>query len=131
VTRGQLTVSKGNGFFGRRRTVTVAENCALSLAASANLVASDVHPVAAALRDQFLAWRDGMLSFSGQELATAARAFDRYGPTRIIVADPGLARQKIIGLFKADDPQGFATAIAASFGAVVKSQGNILRIAEK
>jgi len=81
--------------------------------------------------DALLAWRDGMLSFSGETLATAVRAFDRYGPIRIVIADPQLAEQEITGLFKANDPKGFATAVASSFGAAVASDGDVLRIVTK
>jgi transmembrane sensor len=72
-----------------------------------------------------------MLSFSGETLATAVRAFDRYGSVRIVIADPQLAEQKITGLFKANDPKGFATAVAASFGAAVASDDDVLRIVTK
>jgi transmembrane sensor len=95
------------------------------------LQASGVQSMAAARQEQLLAWRDGMLSFGGEVLGDAVRAFDRYGSVRIVVADPELARQRITGLFKADDPRGFATAIAASFGGVVSSQGEVIRISSK
>lgn len=58
----------------------------------------------------------------------AVRAFDRYGRWRIVIASPELARQQITGLFKADDPVGFAHAVAASFGGDVSTQGNVIRI---
>lgn len=131
VTKGVLAVSQDGGFFQTRRAVTVETNNALTLTAGANLLAEDVQPIAATQRDAILAWRDGMLSFGGETLATAVRAFDRYGPTRIVVADTELAHQKITGLFKADDPKGFAVAVAASFGAFVTPQGNNLRISRK
>jgi transmembrane sensor len=131
VTRGQLSVSQGNGLFGRRRTVTIPQDHELMLAADANLVADAVNPITPARSQHLLAWRDGMLSFGGEALADAVRAFDRYGPVRISVADRELARQRVTGLFKADDPRGFATAIAASFGASVEAHGDVVRIFQK
>ncbi len=131
VTRGDLTVSQGNGFFGRRRSLTVVQDHELTLATDTRLAVTDVRQVDAARRQQLLAWRDGMLSFGGEALGEAVRAFDRYGVTRIVVEDPELARQRITGLFKADDPRGFATAIAASFGGLVDAQGDVLRIFPK
>lgn len=128
VTKGSLIVSQSHGLFGQKRTVTVGTDHALTVASDARLGAADVRPVAAAQQEQLLAWRDGMLSFGGEMLADAVRAFDRYGPARIVVADPELARQKITGLFKADDPSGFATAVAASFGGVVTRSGKVIRI---
>jgi transmembrane sensor len=131
VTEGRLVVSQSQGVFGSPRRVTVEKDQALALSPDERLRMSDVRPMAAAQQAQFLAWRDGMLSFGGELLAEAVRAFDRYGAARIIVVDPELARQKVTGLFKADDPKGFATAVAASFGGVVSSQGDVIRISAK
>ena len=96
-----------------------------------SLDASQVEPIAATECDRLLAWRDGMLSFGGEMLAEAVRAFDRYGSVRIVVIDPELGRQRITGLFKADDPLGFATAVADSFGGVVTSDRESIRISAK
>ncbi|MFZ0268783.1 FecR family protein [Caulobacter sp.] len=131
VTKGKLIASQSRGMFGQKRTITVEKDHALTLAPHEPLLASGVRPVAAAQQEQLLAWRDGMLSFGGELLGDAVRAFDRYGATRIVVADPELARQRITGLFKADDPKGFATAIAASFDGVVTSQGETIRISSR
>lgn len=131
VTTGKLVVSQSQGMFGQKRTITVERDHALTLFADERLLASAVRPVAAPQQEQLLAWRDGMLSFGGETLADAVRAFDRYGPTRILVVDPELARQKVTGLFRADDPRGFATAVAASFGGVVTSQSEVVRISAK
>lgn len=130
VTKGRLIASQSRGMFGQKQTVTVEKDHVLTLAPDEPLVAG-VRPVAAAQQEQLLAWRDGMLSFGGERLADAVRAFDRYGSTRIVVADPELARQRITGLFKADDPKGFATAIAASFDGVVVSRGDTIQISSR
>ena len=130
VTEGRLVASQFRGMFGQKRTVTVEKDHVLSLQSDEQLLASDVRPVVAGQREHILAWRDGMLSFGGELLSDAVRAFDRYGSTRIVV-DPELARQKVVGLFKADDPKGFATAVAASFGGGVTSKGDVVRISAK
>lgn len=130
VSEGRIVVTQSGGFFGSKRTVTVDKGQALTLASNEALVANKVLPIAAAQQAQLLAWRDGMLSFGGDLLANAVRAFDRYGPARIVV-DPILGQQKVTGLFKADDPRGFATAVAASFGGFVTSQGDVIRISPK
>lgn len=75
-----------------------------------------------------LSWREGMLAFEGDTLGSVARQFDRYGAARIEIADPALAREPITGLFAANDPQGFARAIAASLGARVDTDGNVIRL---
>jgi transmembrane sensor len=128
VTDGELLVSQSQGAFRNRRSIGVNRGHVLRLAPNSRLAAAEVHPAGAAEQAQLLAWRDGMISFGGEMLADAVRAFDRYGATRIVVADPALARQKITGLFKANDPRGFATAIAASLGGAVSGQGELIRI---
>jgi transmembrane sensor len=130
VTEGRVLVSQSGGLFGPGRSVTVGEGHALTLAVDQPLRPGDVQPVAAAQQAQLLAWRDGMLSFGGQLLGDAVRAFDRYGSARILV-DPDLARQKVTGLFKANDPHGFAVAVAASFGGAVSGRGDVIRISAK
>ena len=130
VSEGRIVVTQSGGFFGPKRTVTVDKGQALTLASNEALVANKVLPIAAAQQAQLLAWRDGILSFGGDLLANAVRAFDRYGSARIVV-DPILGQQKVTGLFKADDPRGFATAVAASFGGIVTSQGDVIRISPK
>ena len=59
------------------------------------------------------AWRDGMLAFEGETLAAATAKFSRYAPVRFTITDPALAR----GLFAANDPKGFARAVAPSLNA--------------
>lgn len=131
VTDGELLVSQSHGLLRDRRSIGVNKGHVLRLASDNRLAAAEVHPAGTAEQAQLLAWRDGMISFGGEMLADAVRAFDRYSATRIVVADPALARQKITGLFKANDPRGFATAIAASLGGVVSGQGELIRLTAK
>jgi len=64
-----------------------------------------------------MAWQSGQIAFEGETLSQAAAEFSRYSDTRIVVVDPGLAREEIAGLFKATDPVGFAKTIAISLNA--------------
>jgi transmembrane sensor len=75
-----------------------------------------------------LAWRDGMLSFDGETLAEAASEFARYASRKIVIDDPGLAREQVTGLFSATDPDGFAKAISASFGSKVDYRPDAVHI---
>src|SRR5262249_54877187 len=61
-----------------------------------------------------LAWREGQIAFEAEPLASAAAAFARYSPTRIVIEDPVVAHKEITGLFTANDPVGFARAAAVS-----------------
>lgn len=59
-----------------------------------------------------LAWREGQIAFHGESLAEAVQMFARYSDTRIVVEDPALAEMPVTGLFAANDPVGFADAVA-------------------
>ncbi|MBO9544468.1 FecR domain-containing protein [Caulobacter sp.] len=61
-----------------------------------------------------LAWREGRLVFAGESLSTAAAEFARYSDTRIVVQDPTLSASGVAGVFDANDPVGFARAVAGS-----------------
>lgn len=128
VTQGRLLLSQSEGLFAGRTQRAIAAGQRLTLRQGDRLAVAPVAPFVDAERDRLLAWRDGMLSFGGETLADAAKAFARYTMTSIVVADPQLARQRVTGLFKASDPRGFADAVAASFGGVVSSQGDVIRI---
>lgn len=61
-----------------------------------------------------LAWRDGVISFNGDTLASAATQFSRYSRQRIIIDDPIVAQRRVVGLYSANDPAGFAHSVALS-----------------
>lgn len=67
--------------------------------------------------DRTLAWRNGQLIFDGDTLAEAAAEFNRYNRIKVEVADPGLAREKMIGRFRTNEPDAFARAAAGLLGA--------------
>lgn len=60
-----------------------------------------------------LAWREGMLAFDGDTLQQAADKFARYSDLRILI-DPAVANRRVVGLYSATDPAGFARAVATS-----------------
>src|SRR3546814_11613496 len=57
-----------------------------------------------------------MLSFSGATLEEAAAQFARYSALRIIIDDTLVAQQRVVGLYSATDPEGFAHAGARRLG---------------
>lgn len=63
-----------------------------------------------------LAWSHGMLAFDGDTLAQAAAQFVRYSDIRILIDEPRIAQRRVAGLYAADDPEGFARAVATSLG---------------
>jgi transmembrane sensor len=74
-------------------------------------------PIAPGELKRELAWQDGRIAFEGQTLAQAAAEFSRYSDIKIVVTDHALAGEEIVGLFRANDPIGFAKTIAVSLNA--------------
>jgi transmembrane sensor len=69
----------------------------------------------------------GRISLDNVSIAAAAERFNAVNRIKIIVADPQIGQTPIVGLFDADDPEGFATAAAAVTGArVVRRDGRIV-----
>jgi transmembrane sensor len=60
-------------------------------------------------------WRTGVLEFDAITLAEAARAFNRSAAHSIIISDQRLASLQVSGVFRADDPQGFAAALVPAY----------------
>ena len=61
-----------------------------------------------------LAWRNGMIAFSGQTLQEVTQEFARYNRLHIRLADPEIADLEVVGMFSATDPIGFSRAAAQS-----------------
>lgn len=75
--------------------------------------------------DKHLAWRKGMLVFSGESLSEAAAQFNRYNQRQISVTPrAAAAAARVGGVFQTRDVEGFARATAASFGLTVSQDKN-------
>lgn len=62
-----------------------------------------------------LAWRSGRIVFRRQTLASAAKEFARYSKTAITFEDSAIANLTVTGAYLANDPVGFAKAVALAF----------------
>jgi len=79
--------------------------------------------------DRSLAWRSGMIDLNGTSLSEAADEFNRYNQRQIIIADPAVADEQFDGLFRINDPQGFAQAVKASLNVGVdESDSRVIRL---
>ena len=67
-----------------------------------------------------VAWRQGEVVFKDTTILEAANELNRYGPTKIVVTDPAVARTRVSGLFKINRPEDFATAVAELNGVRVR-----------
>ncbi|MDY6922868.1 MAG: FecR domain-containing protein [Pseudomonadota bacterium] len=114
VREGIVEVSRGPAAAGGRPLRVAANTRAVASSSSAAPVAT--MPVEPGLVRRELAWREGRIAFEGETLAEAAAQFSRYSETRIMIDDPAIAAEEITGLYQANDPVGFAQAVASSFG---------------
>lgn len=105
----------------RQAAAAVPVRLGVNMRATANEDAGALKPIVTASVqpaevDRVLAWREGRIAFEGETLAQAVSELQRYSDTRIVIDDPSIAKEEITGLFQANDPVGFAQAVAASFG---------------
>lgn len=63
--------------------------------------------------DRELAWRSGRIDLAGESLGDAVGEFNRYNSRKLIVSSD-LADERLYGVFRLDDPEGFARAVGAS-----------------
>ncbi len=66
--------------------------------------------------DRTLAWRAGKIDLAGETLAAAAGEFNRYNTRKLVVRDSAFAQERLYGVFRIDDPEGFARSVGQSLG---------------
>ncbi len=107
---------------------------AIRLGAGSALLVSDENgsrpkPVLAPAIDRKLAWRSGQMDIAGETLGEAVEEFNRYSPTPIVVLDRAVADKRLYGVFRLDDPQGFARTAAVALGVAAWRQDDRIFIA--
>jgi transmembrane sensor len=75
-----------------------------------------------------LAWRDGMVDFAGEPLATAVGEINRHNSRQIIVDDPTLGSRPVVGMFRATDPDNFAATVATALGVQSVEQDDAIHL---
>lgn len=110
------------------------EDGAVSLAAGAALFVSDTagmrpEPTLAPAIERRLAWRSGQIKLAGETLGEAVLEFNRYSATPIVVRDPDVAGRRLYGVFRLDDPGGFARTAAVTLGVAAWTQDDFIVIA--
>jgi transmembrane sensor len=73
-----------------------------------------------------VAWENGVIDLNGRTIGEAAAEFNRYNARTIVIRDPALASQTVVGQFQATDPVSFVTAAAAMLDAHVRTEGDRL-----
>jgi transmembrane sensor len=126
VSTGHVAVSRYvNGV--TTSTAKLEANMSIDVARRGDVSTQAAHALDPVELDRTLAWREGKLSFSGKTLDEASRRFARYSAVRIVV-DPPLAGERITGLFAANDPRGFAKAVAVSLHARYEENEKEIRL---
>lgn len=88
----------------------------------------EIAPVGEQELDQRLMWREGMLAFNGDTLSVAAARFRHYSDIPILIDDPDVGSRRVVGLYPAADPVGFARNVALSLGLEVQQVGDGIRL---
>ncbi|AJP71392.1 hypothetical protein TS85_05815 [Sphingomonas hengshuiensis] len=71
------------------------------------------------------------ISLDNVTIEAAARRFNRINRAQIVIADPAVGQVRIVGLFRANDPERFAEAAAAVAGAIVEVRGDRIEVKMK
>jgi transmembrane sensor len=77
--------------------------------------------------DQVLAWKRGEAVFDNASLPEALAEMNRHSAAPIM-ADPSLAGLRISGLYRTGDNAGFARAVAALHGLVLREHTDRLEL---
>lgn len=86
----------------------VADNAAITSA-----------PAELAAVDRTLAWRSGRVDFVDDPIEQAAAEFNRYNRRKLVILSPAIGSERFDGIFRIDDPDGFAVAVRDSLGVPV------------
>lgn len=86
---------------------------------------------AAAEIDRQLAWRDGDIVLDGDTLAQAVAEFNRYNQRQLVIEDPDLAAEALVGRFRTNEPEAFARAVAVTAEARVLIDDEAIRISRR
>lgn len=78
--------------------------------------------------ERALAWRTGELVLNGQTLAYAAAELNRYNKQKLIIDDPQLGREALVGYFRTEQPEIFARAAGAMLDADVRIEGDVIHL---
>ncbi|MDB5422279.1 MAG: hypothetical protein JWR59_2226, partial [Brevundimonas sp.] len=141
-----VTLSGANAEFGIRRRNTEAIMTVVSGAVSVDGFSAPIaaggrvrlapetptllSPLDADALERGMAWRNGRLAFEGDTLRDAVAEFGRYSTTPIVLADAATGDHRITGLFAADDPAGFARAVAVTSGLRAETRDGRIYLSE-
>lgn len=122
VTEGVVEVWNTAGNAPRTR-MTAGSLALVGEGATAITVSQDASEI-----ERKLAWRDSKLVFRNQTLSEAAADFNRYNTRQIAIADPALNRKIVVGQYRIDQPDSFASDVRALFAVPVEVTAHSITI---
>jgi transmembrane sensor len=78
-----------------------------------------------------LAWRRGLLVFRQTKLADVVREFNRYNATKLVIADPSIADEKISADVKLNDFDSFLQLAELALNLRVERENGIILISRQ
>ena len=75
-----------------------------------------------------LAWRGRRIDLDGETLAEAVAEFNRYSRKPMVIRQRALAGKRFYGVFRIDDPEGFARAVHLSLNVPIKIDDKAIEI---
>lgn len=78
--------------------------------------------------DRRLAWRAGKIDLAGETLAEAIAEFNRYNVRQMYLAQKNLSSKRFYGVFRMDDPVGFAQTVRLTMNTRVDISPNRITI---
>jgi transmembrane sensor len=78
-----------------------------------------------------LAWRAGEIALENETLSSAVSQFNRYNHQQLVILDPSLADERLVGLFQINNPADFAATLANSLDVAVTITPAEIRLSRK
>ena len=117
VTEGIVEIA------GPQGVVRVAAGGRVSVPIDGEMVVAAIAP---AELDRDLAWREHRVILDGETLAVAVEAFNRVNQRKIVIEDPALALEPVVGSFDLFAPDQFADAVSSAFSAPVARRDGVI-----
>jgi transmembrane sensor len=117
VTEGVVEIAAPQG------RVRVVAGGRASIPFAGEMVVAAVTPAAL---DRDLAWREHRVILDGESLATAVEAFNRFNDRKILIEDPALAQEPVVGSFDLFAPDQFADAVSSAFSTSVTRRDGVI-----
>lgn len=113
VTEGVVETWSGDGT-GHRTRLEAGQRAIVGADAAVRLAPTE------ASADRALAWRGGMIDLNGETVGEAAAEFNRYNERKVIITESGIAAERMDGVFRINDPEGFAGAVKVSLNVTIR-----------